>query len=52
MCGCVILAYGMTIVIKSKAGTVICMVLVGPIAGKFLPVNEKMIKKILKSMNV
>ncbi|MCR5628939.1 hypothetical protein [Eubacterium sp.] len=27
-------------------GTVICMVLVGPIAGKFLPINEKMVKKL------
>lgn len=85
--GCVILAYGMTIVIKSEAGTgpndlvaivisdklhrkfsivrvivdicfvisgwllggtfgigtVICALLVGPVAGIFLPINEKMI---------
>ena len=96
MCGCIILAYGMTIVIKSEAGTgpndlvalaisekkntpfsitrivvdgfftvigfllsatvglgtVICMVLVGPIAGKFLPINEKMVKKIINTMNL
>ena len=89
--GCVILAYGMTIVIKSDAGTgpndlvavvisdkirkkfsiirvivdigfaligtflggtigagtVICAFLVGPVAGIFLPINEKMINKIL-----
>ncbi len=89
--GCVILAYGMTIVIKSEAGTgpndlvavvisdklrkkfgiirvivdacfavvglvlggtigigtVICAFVVGPVAGIFMPVNEKMIKKIM-----
>jgi len=89
--GCVILAYGMTIVIKSEAGTgpndlvaivisdktkvkfsimrvivdicfvgigfllggklgigtVICAFVVGPVAGVFMPVNEKIIKKIL-----
>lgn len=88
--GCIILAYGMTIVIKSDAGTgpndlvalvisdklhkkfsvirlitdalftlagfamggtvgigtLICVVLVGPVAGVFLPVNEKMIERI------
>ena len=94
--GCVILAYGMTIVIKSDAGTgpndlvaivisdklhrkfsivrvitdvcfvaagwimggkfgigtIICAVLVGPVAGIFLPVNEKIIGKILnKTIN-
>ena len=86
--GCVILAYGMTIVIKSEAGTgpndlvaivisdkihrkfsiirvivdicfvaigwalggtfgigtLICALLVGPVAGVFLPINEKMIR--------
>ena len=90
--GCVILAYGMTIVIKSEAGTgpndlvavvlsdktkkafgivriivdvtfvligfllggkagigtVICAFLVGPVAGIFLPINERIIEKILK----
>lgn len=90
--GCVILAYGMTIVIKSDAGTgpndlvavvisdkskgkfsiirvivdvcfaligfllggtigvgtVICAFLVGPVAGVFLPINERIIKKIVK----
>ena len=90
--GCFILAYGMTIVIKSDAGTgpndlvaivisdktkkkfsvvriivdvcfvalgfllggtvglgtVICAFLVGPVAGLFLPVNEKMIKRIIQ----
>lgn len=89
--GCVILAYGMTIVIKSDAGTgpndlvalvisdkihkkfsiirlitdalftlagfamggtvsigtLICVVLVGPVAGFFLPVNEKMVEGIV-----
>ncbi len=89
--GCIILAYGMTIVIKSEAGTgpndlvavvisdkthgkfsiirllvdavftlmgflfggvvgagtIVCVALVGPVAGYFLPINEKMIKKIL-----
>ena len=89
--GCVILAYGMTIVIKSEAGTgpndlvaivisdklkkkfsimrvivdvcfagigfalggklgigtVICAFVVGPVAGVFMPFNEKIIKKIL-----
>ena len=89
--GCVILAYGMTIVIKSDAGTgpndlvaivisdklhrkfsivriivdvyfvaagwllggtfglgtVICAALVGPVAGIFLPRNERIIKKLL-----
>ena len=94
--GCVILAYGMTIVIKSDAGTgpndlvaivisdklhqkfsivrvitdvcfvavgwilggkfgigtIICAVLVGPVAGIFLPVNERIIGKILnKTIN-
>lgn len=90
--GCVILAYGMTIVIKSEAGTgpndlvaivisdksqkkfsviriivdvvfaitgfalggtigigtVICAFIVGPVAGVFMPVNEKLIRKIIK----
>ena len=92
--GCVILAYGMTIVIKSDAGTgpndlvavvisdklkkkfgitrlivdgtftligfllggivgvgtIVCVALVGPIAGVFLPVNEKLINNILKTL--
>ena len=90
--GCVILAYGMTIVIKSDAGTgpndlvavvisdkskkkfsvvriivdvtfvvagfalggslgigtIICAFCVGPVAGHFLPVNEKLVNKALK----
>lgn len=90
--GCIILAYGMTIVIKSEAGTgpndlvavvisdktkkpfsilriivdicfvgigfllggvvgigtIICAFLVGPVAGIFLPINEKLIKKLIK----
>lgn len=90
--GCVILAYGMTIVIKSDAGTgpndlvavvisdktkgkfgivrlivdaaiavtgyvlggivgagtVVCIALVGPVAGFFLPVNEKMVNRIVE----
>jgi len=90
--GCVILAYGMTIVIKSDAGTgpndlvsvvisdktkkkfsivriivdvsfvvvgfvlggslgigtIICAFCVGPVAGHFLPVNEKIINSVLK----
>ncbi len=90
--GCVILAYGMTIVIKSDAGTgpndlvavaasdklkvkfsiarlaadalftlcgfllggtvgigtLICVALVGPVAGVFLPANEKMVGRIVK----
>ena len=90
--GCVILAYGMTIVIKSDAGTgpndlvavvisdktrgkfgivrlivdaafavigyvlggivgagtVVCIALVGPVAGVFLPVNEKLVNRIVK----
>jgi len=89
--GCVILAYGMTIVIKSEAGTgpndlvsvvisdksgkkfsivrvivdvsfvvvgfllggsfgigtIICAFCVGPVAGYFLPINKKLIKKLL-----
>ena len=89
--GCVILAYGMTIVIKSDAGTgpndlvavvisdktkkkfgiirlivdgvfaaigfalggvlgagtIVCIALVGPVAGVFLPINERMINKII-----
>lgn len=93
--GCVILAYGMTIVIKSDAGTgpndlvavviseklhrkfgitritvdvcfvaigyllgglvgigtIICAFCVGPVASYFLPVNEKIISKILKKFN-
>lgn len=92
--GCVILAYGMTIVIKSEAGTgpndlvsvvlsdklhkkfsivrvivdvsfvvigfllggsvgigtIICAVCVGPVAGIFLPINEKIIGKLLHQM--
>lgn len=92
--GCIILAYGMTIVIKSEAGTgpndlvsvvlsdklhakfsivrvitdisfvfigfllggsfgigtIICAVCVGPVAGIFLPVNEKIIGKLLHKM--
>lgn len=94
--GCVILAYGMTIVIKSNAGTgpndlvavvisdklkkkfsiirvivdfsfvalgflmggifgigtLVCAFLVGPVAGIFLPVNEKLINKALKALKV
>ncbi len=94
--GCVILAYGMTIVIKSDAGTgpndlvavvisdktgksfsitrlvtdavftlagfvmggtagigtIICVVLVGPVAGIFLPVNEKMVEGIIRFLKV
>lgn len=89
--GCVILAYGMTIVIKSEAGTgpndlvavvisvkshrkfsivrlivdafftligflfggvvgagtIVCVALVGPVAGFFLPINERIIRKIV-----
>lgn len=92
--GCVILAYGMTIVIKSEAGTgpndlvsvvisdktkkkfgmvrivvdvsfvvigfilggsigigtIICAFCVGPVAGYFLPVNEKIVNHILKKL--
>ena len=91
MLGCFILAYGMTIVIRSDAGTgpndlvaivisdkaktkfsvtrilvdvcfvaagffmggtvgigtVICAFLVGPVAGLFLPVNERMVNRII-----
>ena len=90
--GCVILAYGMTIVIKSDAGTgpndlvavvisdkskkkfsivriivdvsfvvvgfvlggslgigtIICAFFVGPVAGHFLPINEKIVNTVLK----
>ena len=92
--GCVILAYGMTIVIKSDAGTgpndlvaivisdkskkkfsivriivdlsfvivgfilggslgigtIICAFCVGPVAGHFLPINEKIVNGILKKI--
>ena len=92
--GCVILAFGMTIVIKSAAGTgpndlvaivisdklkfkfsivrvvvdlcfagigfllggtvglgtIICAFVVGPVAGLFLPINEKWIKRIVNKM--
>ncbi|MCR5641084.1 MAG: hypothetical protein K6G04_07000 [Lachnospiraceae bacterium] len=91
ICGCIILAYGMTIVIKSDAGTgpndlvavvlsdkshkpfsivrllvdgcfalvgfllggtigvgtLICIGLVGPVAGFFLPRNERLVQRIL-----
>ena len=94
--GCVILAYGMTIVIKSEAGTgpndlvavvlsdklhkkfsllrvivdcsfvlcgwllggvfgvgtLVCAFLVGPVAGVFLPVNEKLINGLLGKLGV
>ena len=94
--GCVILAYGMTIVIKSQAGTgpndlvavvisdklkkkfsiirvivdfsfvalgflmggvfgigtLVCAFLVGPVAGVFLPINERLIDKVLKALGV
>lgn len=94
--GCVILAYGMTIVIKSNAGTgpndlvavvisdkikkkfsiirvivdfsfvaagflmggvfgigtLVCAFLVGPVAGIFLPINERLINKALKALKV
>lgn len=94
--GCVILAYGMTIVIKSQAGTgpndlvavviseklkkkfsivrvivdfsfvalgffmggvfgigtLVCAFLVGPVAGIFLPVNEKLIEKCLGALKL
>lgn len=93
--GCVILAYGMTIVIKSDAGTgpndlvavvisdklhskfgitriavdvcfvaagyllgglvgigtIICAFCVGPVASHFLPINEKIISKVLQKLN-
>ncbi len=93
--GCIILAYGMTIVIKSDAGTgpndlvaivisdkskkkfsiiriavdllfviigyflggvvgigtVICAFCIGPVAGFFLPVNEKLVNSILNKLN-
>ncbi len=93
--GCVILAYGMTIVIKSDAGTgpndlvavvisdkihrkfsvvrlivdgtfalvgyllggtlgigtIVCVLLVGPVAGFFLPINEKMVGRIKGKLN-
>ncbi len=29
-------------------GTLICVVLVGPVAGIFLPVNEKLVERILR----
>lgn len=92
--GCMILAYGMTIVIKSEAGTgpndlvsvvisdktkkkfsviriivdvsfvavgfalggslgigtIICAFCVGPVAGHFLPINEKLIRGVLKKL--
>ncbi len=92
--GCVILAYGMTVVIKSDAGTgpndlvaivisdklgrkfsivrvlvdlcfviagwllggtfgigtIICAFLVGPVAGVFLPVNEKLIRNLISAI--
>ena len=92
--GCVILAYGMTIVIKSEAGTgpndlvagvlsdkthkkfapvrvgvdlifaltgfllggtvgigtLICAFVVGPVAGYFLPSNERIIKNIINKL--
>lgn len=94
MAGCVILACGMSVVIKSDAGTgpndlvgvvisdklkkrfsivrmgvdgcflacgwllggaigigtVICLFLVGPVAGLFLPQSEKMVKNIIKAL--
>ena len=93
--GCIILAYGMTIVIKSDAGTgpndlvalvtsdklktpfsitrlvidalftlagylmggivgigtLICVILVGPVAGIFLPVNEKMVERVIRKLH-
>lgn len=92
--GCVILAYGMTIVMKSDSGvgpndlvavvisdkskkpfgimrivvdvcfvlvgfltggvvgigTIVCAALVGPVAGIFLPVNEKLVSKVVEHM--
>lgn len=94
--GCIILAYGMTIVIKSDCGTgpndlvaiafsdklrikfsimriitdalfvligfllggsvgigtIVCVFLIGPVAGIFLPINEKIIQKILFSCRI
>lgn len=62
--GCVILALGMTIVIKSEAGTgpndllggtfgpgtLVCAALVGPVAGIFLPVSERTIRDIVAAV--
>lgn len=62
--GCVILALGMTIVIKSEAGTgpndllggtfgpgtLVCAALVGPVAGIFLPVSEHTIRDIVAAV--
>ena len=39
--GYVILAYGMTIVIKSDAGTIVCIALVGPIANRQIRLMKK-----------
>lgn len=94
--GCIILAYGMTIVMKSDAGTgpndlvaisisekgkfpfgitrtitdvsfvlvgfllggkfgigtIVCAALVGMVAERFLPINEKIIKRVLQSVGV
>ncbi len=94
--GCVILAYGMTIVIKSDAGTgpndlvavvisdktkkkfgivrllvdaafavlgfilggvvgagtIVCIALVGPVAGIFLPINERLVQSVLKRFQI
>ncbi|MCR5062153.1 MAG: hypothetical protein K6A89_02615 [Treponema sp.] len=52
--GCIILAYGIFAAIGFalggvlRAGTVVYIALVGPVAGFFLPLNEKMINKLLK----
>ena len=33
-------------------GTIVCIALVGPVAGIFLPVNERLVGKVLKKMCV
>ena len=33
------------------AGTIVCIALVGPVAGVFLPVNEKLVNRIVGEQN-
>ena len=33
-------------------GTLVCAFLVGPVAGVFLPINERLINKALRALNV
>jgi uncharacterized membrane protein YczE len=54
MIGLTIAHLGVTLFLLSDlgAGTIVCVALVGPVAGIFMPINERIIKKIYSSVKV